>query len=249
MEKAKIITENVNIEAAGDGAMGWAMEALKEIGRPFVQTMDSELLKLHSPDIMLDNVEDAQIGDYIKIILNDGRVARFDVTDRGDDWIRFDSHDCIGETPWNENGSNEGVWSSDAQKYLKEKIWPLMPYYLTRRIIETERHFMNGGGDDAAEETFKTELFLPDASELFKRDDDWYAPVYEQMDYYKDRRNRMKAAEPEGTEMDPWWTASACSGTATGIVLVNAYGNSLNTTASDTNIRVPICFRISAKRK
>ncbi|MBD5469235.1 MAG: hypothetical protein HDR21_13990 [Lachnospiraceae bacterium] len=249
MEKAKILTEIVNIEAAGDGAMSWATETLKELGKQFVQAMDCEI-KIHSLRSMLENVEDTQIGDYIKVILKDGRVARFDVTDRGDDWIRFDSYDCIVETPWNENASNAGgVWSSDAQKCLKEKILPLLPYYLTSMIIETERRFMNGGADDAAEETFKTELFLPDASELFDRDDVWFSPVYEQMDYYKDRRNRIKAEAPGSTKMACWWTASTHSNNEAHIVMVSAYGLLSHSKASIDDIFVPVCFRISTKQK
>lgn len=258
MEKVKIITGTMAIEAEGDGAMGQAMEYLKEIGKPFVYAAKMQqngcgccenAARVHKPQTFIEDLVDAAVGDYITMELTDGRTARFDIVDRGEDWIRFDSHDCLGKTVWNEKGGNAGgVWASDAQKYLNEKMLPLLPDYIQELVIDTERRFTEGGEEDADEMTFRSKLFLPDASELFEPDDDWYAPLYKQLDFYKDRRNRMKATEPGGEEMALWWTASATSGHSTTVVHVGAYGTSYDGYASDA-ICVPVCFRISIKAK
>lgn len=254
MEKAKIITGAMAIEAEGDGAMSHAMEYLKEIGKPFVYAAKMQqgergccesAAQVHKPQTFVEDLADTAVGDYITMGLTDGRTARFDIVDRGEDWIRFDSHDCLGKTAWNEKGGNAGgVWASDAQKYLSKKMLPLLPDYIQELIIDTERRFTEGGD----EMTFRSKLFLPDASELFEPDDDWYAPLYEQLDFYKDRRNRMKATEPGGKEMAHWWTASATSGDSTGVVHVHNYGPSDYSYASNA-LRVPVCFRISIKAK
>ena len=49
--------------------------------------------------------------------------------------------------------------------------------------------------------SFNTYLFLPSASEVFDEDDCYGDEgMYEQMEYYKDRRNRMRgSAEGEDT--------------------------------------------------
>ena len=258
MEKVKIITGTMAIEAEGDGAMSQAMEYLKEIGKPFVYAAKIQqgehgccesAAQMHKPQTFIEDLADAAVGDYIKMELTDGRTARFDIVDRGEDWIRFDSHDCLGKTVWNEKGGNAGgVWASDVQKYLNEKMLPLLPDYIRELIIDTERRFTEGGDEDADEMTFRSKLFLPDASELFEPDDDWYAPLYEQLDFYKDRRNRMKATEPGGEEMATWWTASAPSGSSSLVVRVGSYGFS-NYHHASSAFYVPVCFRISIKAK
>ena len=166
-----------------------------------------------------------------------------------EDWIRFDSHDCLGETQWNQNNKNAGgIWNSDAQKYLDNKLWPMIPEDIRDLIIDSSRPYMEGGDEDAKENMFLTKLFLPDASELFERDDDWFSPLYEQLDYYKDRRNRMKATEPGGNNMATWWTASAYSGNSAICVRVTYYGHSTGYNASGA-IRVPVCFRINRAKR
>lgn len=254
MEKVKIITGAMVIEAEGDGAMSQAMEYLKEIGKPFVYAEKmhqgergccESAAQAHKPQTFAD----AAVGGYITMELTDGRTARFDIVDRGEDWIRFDSHDCLGKTVWNEKGGNAGgVWASDAQKYLDEKMLPLLPDYIQELITDTERRFTEGGDKDADEMTFRSKLFLPDASELFEPDDARYEPLYEQLDFYKDRRNRMKATEPGGKEIAYWWTASATSGDSTAVVGVHAGGHTGSNLASYA-LCVPVCFRISIKEK
>lgn len=258
MEKVKIITGAMAIEAEGDGAMSQAMEYLKEIGKPFAYAAKMQqgecgrcenAAQVHKSQTFIEDLADAAVGDYITMELTDGRKARFDIVDRGEDWIRFDSHDCLGKTMWNEKGGNAGgVWASDAQKYLNEKMLPLLPDYIQELVIDTERRFTEGGDEDADEMTFRSKLFLPDASELFEPDDDWYAPLYEQLDFYKDRRNRMKATEPGGEEMAHWWAASAHSGYSTYVVIVTAYGTS-DCGGTSNAFCVPVCFRISIKAK
>lgn len=251
-EKASITTQVVEIKAQGSGSLDWTERILDKLTEPVVCSCSAPLeagtVKLKKPQIFLEDADKAEIGDYIRVMLTNGQVMRFDVTDIGDGWVRFDSHDCIGSHSWNDNGKNEGgIEASDLQKYIDTEISKLLPDYLTELIIDTERRFAQYDDDgEHTEDSFKTKLFIPDASEVFEPDDGWYAPIYEQLEYYKDRRNRMKGKEPEAKETANWWTASVSSGNATHVVYVNASGYSGNGNASGARC-VPVCFRIATK--
>lgn len=251
-EKASITTQVVEIKAQGSGSLDWTERILDKLTEPVVCSCSAPLeagtVKLEKPQIFLEDADKAEVGDYIRVMLTNGQVMRFDVTDIGDGWVRFDSHDCIGSHSWNDNDKNEGgIEVSDLQKYIDAEISKLLPDYLTELIIDTERHFAQYDDDgEYTEDSFKTKLFIPDASEIFERDDDWYAPIYEQLEYYKDRRNRMKGKSPEAKETAHWWTASAHSGTAACVVSVNTYGSSYYNSASGA-FCVPVCFRIATK--
>ena len=214
-----------------------------------IQFPEEDLKKLvhvaaHNPEISTKDLKDAKIGQYIMIKLTDDREVRFDIVDRGRDWLRLDSHDCIGESAWNKNGSTEGdIRLSDLQKYVNG-LEELLPAEWRGAIAPTIRYTEEYEGENGETEEYLTRLFVPDASEVFGPDPDWYETRYDQLDFYKDRRNRMKASEPGGTEMRSWWTASAYSGNATNSVLVNANGRSNNYNASNAH-GVPVCFRIN----
>lgn len=222
------------------------MSCLQMDARTFFQFPKEDIKKLahveaHDPEISTKDLKDAKIGQYVLIKLTDDREARFDIVDRGRDWLRLDSHDCIGESAWNKNGRTEGdIRLSDLQKYVNG-LEELLPAEWRGAIAPTIRYTKGKNGET---EECLTRIFVPDASEVFGPDPDWYETRYDQLDFYKDRRNRMKASEPGGTEMRFWWTASASSGSATSSVTVSAYGISNNNSASNA-IGVPVCFRIN----
>ena len=240
MERVKFQTDTINLEAEGEKALKWAESVIEKVTAPAVMFQE---LGIHSTHTFLEDLSTAKIGDYIIAELTDGRKARFDVTDIGDGWIRFDSRDCLGHTVWNENRkTSRGVAESDLRHYLNEDMVELLPEYLKTRIINTKRKYMDGD----QEKEYTTALFVPDESELF--DDDLYgAKLYEQLEYYKDRRNRMKGETP-GEDTTSWWLASAVGGSSTHAVGVSYNGHSGNATAS-TSVYVPVCFRIATQSR
>ena len=74
--------------------------------------------------------------------------------------------------------------------------------------------------------------------------DDCYGDegLYEQLEYYKDRRNRMRGSA-EGEDTCSWWLASVRSGTSTNACYVPRHGHAYNWIASDAP-HVPVCFII-----
>lgn len=124
------------------------------------------------------------IGDALAFDLLDGRHIECAVTDIDDKAIRFDSVDCLGDD----------MTYGKVEKWL-DRIDHLMPDELRKAIVDTERkHTIDGKKVCRLER-----LFLPAASELFSGDavlgDDG---LYKQMDWYKDRRHRMKMDEHGG---------------------------------------------------
>lgn len=116
----------------------------------------------------------------------------------------------------------------------------LMPDELRKAIIDTERkHTIDGKKVCRLER-----LFLPAASELFSGDavlgDDG---LYKQMDWYKDRRHRMKMDE-HGGDSTAYWTSSQRSGNSSAFCSVSNNGNAVNVDASFTWLSAPVCFRI-----
>ena len=110
-----------------------------------------------------------------------------------------------------------------------------LPEELRNVIAEVERKQENG-------ESSLCRLFLPTESELFGdccySEDD----TYNQIEYYKDRRNRIKCNRKGGSP-DWYWTASVRSGISTYCVSVNYNGDSNNWGASN-ELYVPVCFVI-----
>lgn len=102
-------------------------------------------------------------------------------------------------------------------------------------IAEVERKQENG-------KSSLCRLFLPTESELFG--DCCYSEdnTYSQIEYYKDRRNRIKCNRKGGSP-DWYWTASVGSGHSANCVYVYGNGDSHDWTASG-ELYVPVCFVI-----
>ena len=159
------------------------------------------------------------------------------VVDMGQDWARFESKDCLPvEVAYNQNNRNDGGFAdSDVKHYLNEEVFNSLPEELRNVIAEVERKQENG-------KSSLCRLFLPTESELFGdccySEDD----TYSQIEYYKDRRNRIKCNRKGGSP-DWYWTASVRSGNSSHCVHVNGNGNSGNWNAS-IELCVPVCFVI-----
>lgn len=145
--------------------------------------------------------------------------------------------DCLPvEVAYNQNNRNAGGFAdSDVKRYLNEEVFNSLPEELRNVIAEVERKQENG-------ESSLCRLFLPTESELFGdccySEDD----TYSQIEYYKDRRNRIKCNRKGGSP-DWYWTASVRSGTSTTCVYVNHDGGSIIWNASG-ELCVPVCFVI-----
>lgn len=169
------------------------------------------------------------IGDVLAFDLLDGRRIECAVTDIDDKAIRFDSVDCLGDD----------MTYGKVEKWL-DRIDHLMPDELRKAIVDTERkHTINGKKISRLER-----LFLPAASELFSGDsvlgDE---DLYKQMDWYKDRRHRMKMDEHNG-DSTAYWTSSQRTGYSTSFCYVAADGGAASSSASGTWLSAPVCFRI-----
>lgn len=183
-----------------------------------------------------------KVGDYkTGNKTSDGQAFTMVVTDVTDDYVRFESRDCLGdEVCWNSSGSTESLAASDVMNYLNEKLWNVLPEDMKKVIDPVVRKYKDSAGNVME---YRTALFLPVASEVFD-DDDCYGDkgLYKQLEYYKDRRHRMRSAA-EGEDTDSWWLASVGSGSSTIACSVNGGGGADYWGASDAN-RVPVCFCI-----
>lgn len=184
-----------------------------------------------------------KVGDYKLGSIVDGCNFTMVVTDVTDEYVRFESRDCVRkEIAWNKEGGTKGGYpASDVHKYLNEELWELLPEELRAVISPCERKTLV----DGEEETFTANLFLPTASEVFD-DEDCYGEVglYEQLEYYKDRRHRIRGAEEgEDTECG-WWLASVRSGNPNYACYVSGYGSASYSSVSYPNYGVPLCFCI-----
>lgn len=209
-----------------------------------------------------DNTSALKVGDIITEKTLDGEEMDLVVVDMGPGWARFESKDCLPvEVAYNQNNRNAGGFAdSDVKRYLNEEVFNSLPEELRNVIAEVERKQENG-------ESSLCRLFLPTESELFGdccySEDD----TYNQIEYYKDRRNRIKCNRKGGLP-DWYWTASVRSEqkeTAAGspvasfqtrrdkpievmshstlCVGVSGNGHSDNWNAS-TELYVPVCFVI-----
>lgn len=174
-------------------------------------------------------IANPHVDDVMAFDLLDGRHIECAVTDIDDNAIRFDSVDCLGDD----------MTYGKVEKWL-DRIDHLLPDELQRAIIDTERkHVINGKKMDRLER-----LFLPAASELFSGDNVLGDKgLYKQIDWYKDRRHRMRMDEHNG-DSTAYWTSSQYSGNSTTFCYVSNYGNAGTNYASDTWLSAPVCFRI-----
>ena len=185
-----------------------------------------------------NNESGLRVGDIVTEQTLDGEEMDLVVVDMGDRWARFESKDCLqAEVPYNENNRNAGGFSaSDVKKHLNETVFNNLPEELRAVIAEVERTQENG-------ETFRCRLFLPTESEMFG--DCCYSgdDTYPQIEYYKDRRNRIKC-DKKGGSPDWYWLASVTSGSSTDCVYVDHNGTSTGWGDASTELHVPVCFII-----
>lgn len=183
------------------------------------------------------------IGDKVDFQLKTGEEVTVVVTQSTEEYVRFESVDCVGgeDVPWSDAGNTKcGIAGSDVMKYLNEKIWVQLPEDLQAVIGSIKRKHKDHEGN-VREYEFK--LFLPAASEVFEEDECYGDEgLYEQLDYYKDRRHRMKGAA-KGEDAEPYWLASVGSGDSAYACHVSSGGNACGWSASNAN-RVPVCFII-----
>lgn len=169
------------------------------------------------------------IGDVLAFDLLDGRHIECVVSDVYDSAIRFDSIDCLGDA----------VSCDRIEKWLL-RIANLLPYDLRQVIVSAQRrHIING------EEVCCSEyVFLPAASELFGENDILGDEMlYEQKDWYKDCRHRIKMDDHRGTPV-AYWTSSQCSGNFSSFCFVGSDGLAASNSASSTYLFAPICFHV-----
>lgn len=184
-----------------------------------------------------DNTSGLKAGDIITEKTLDGEEMDLVVVDMGPGWARFESKDCLPvEVAYNQNSRNAGGFAgSDVKHYLNKEVFNSLPEELRNVIAEVERKQENG-------ESSLCRLFLPTESELFGdccySEDD----TYSQIEYYKDRRNRIKCNRKGGSP-DWYWAASVRGGNSTTCVGVDGHGGSDNWTAGN-ELYVPVCFVI-----
>lgn len=184
-----------------------------------------------------DNTSGLKVGNIITEKTLGGEEMDLVVVDMGPGWARFESKDCLPvEVAYNQNNRNAGGFAdSDVKRYLNEEVFNNLPEDLRNVIAEVERKQENG-------KSSLCRLFLPTESELFG--DCCYSEdgTYSQIEYYKDRRNRIKCNRKGGSP-DWYWAASVRSGDSTGCVPVDGNGHSNNWGASN-ELYVPVCFVI-----
>ena len=183
------------------------------------------------------------VGDKVDFRLKTGEDVTVVVTQSTDEYVRFESVDCVGrkEVPWSDAGNTKcGIAASDVMKYLNEEIWSQLPEDLQAATAPVKRKHKDHEGN-VQEYEFK--LFLPAASEVFDEDECYGDQgLYEQLDYYKNRRHRMRGAA-KGEDTEPWWSASVGSGGSANAGGVNDGGYASYWYASSA-FRVPLCFCI-----
>lgn len=183
-----------------------------------------------------------QVGDYVTDTLKNGEKITMVITDATGEYVRFESKDCVGERHvWNENDSNEGgYFKSDIQNYLNTEIASLLPDEMLAVMSSTTRKWADKDGNEGE---YECKLFLPAASEVFDEDECYGDEgLYEQLEYYKDRRNRMRSAA-DIDDTCSWWLASVRSGTSTIACHVAGDGDANYWNASYA-YHVPVCFLI-----
>lgn len=171
------------------------------------------------------------VGDSLSVFLKDGTLVNFVITQIDGEYIRFESEDCIG-----------GKYvTRDKVDDLFKDFWEQLPDELKNAIVQTPRKWLDR---DGVENMDYFNLFLPSAPEVFP-DDECYGDngLYEQMEWYKDRRHRLRRLSPDGDTVH-WWLISAYAGNASSFADVNYNGNASDYFASATWIGAPVCFRI-----
>lgn len=239
--RVRVGTEEVNIKDIVDLAQRMKKDTANA-GKPAVVRICGEMEGTWEEIArVIKSGAEFKVGDYKKGSTIDGQAFNMVVTDVTDEYVRFESRDCVGkEVEWNKNGGTKlGYPGSDIHKYLNKGLFKQLPEDL-RNVISLGKRKTIRGGEVV---TFNTYLFLPSASEVFEEDSCYGDKgLYEQMEYYKDRRNRMRGSA-EGEDTDCWWLASVRSGNSTSVCLVGSDGY-VNNWSTSGAIRVPVCFII-----
>ena len=170
--------------------------------------------------------------DTITIPLKDGTSAEFVLTQEDDEAYRFESVTCVGGD----------TVTRDKVDDLFERYYDLLPKILTDNLLLTKRRYRDR--NDAIQER-ESVLFLPSAPEVFPEDDVYGdSGLYEQMEYYKDRRHRMRKLTLDSKDTVSWWLMSAYAGNTSLFCSVNYSGYAASHSASATWVGAPVCFRI-----
>ena len=187
-------------------------------------TLEEMLSRLQSGELEMN------IGDYFTACLKNGKEVDFVCTDKDDQTYRFESRDCLGRY--------DPMTKIDR---FFNAVWAELPDALTDRIMEIVRQYKTPDGELMER---KCKLFLPSASEIFPPDECYGDQgVYEQLEWYKDVHNRIRAYD-KGGAADWYWTQSPYSGNTTYWCRVTNYGIASSYFASTTYVAAPVCFRI-----
>ena len=188
-----------------------------------------------------------EIGSTVTCTLTNGIQTEFIITDITDQYVRFETKNFIGRSKWDEQEDFEGGYpDASIREYVDSVIWNLLPEDLREVISEVERKYKV---PDKIDSTYKTKLFLPASSELFsRRNCSGDIGLYEQLDFYKELKNRVRVDE-DGRACR-YWLASMyfCNfsdipySTYTCTVDYNGTSDSY---ASCYSAYVPVCFHIS----
>ena len=171
-----------------------------------------------------------KVGDSVSLPFDkNGKIVEVVVTDVDDTGTRFETRDCLGEY----------VPMTRMSGFL-DRVFAGLPDTLRDAIADTERRHYDADGNTV---TTLEKLFLPAAPEIFTYDDCYGdMGLYEQLGWYKDVHNRVRALD-SGKNADWYWTSSRREGSATTWCLVAA-GGGASYYASTTDIAAPVCFRI-----
>jgi hypothetical protein len=173
---------------------------------------------------------DLYIGDAVICKLLTGEEVTFEVTDQDDEGIRFEMKELL-----------ECMARTDVEEWY-EGFYKLLPKPLRDAIIPTVRRYRENGNGDIKEKECK--IFMPSASEVFEPDNCYGDKgVYEQMEFYKDWRNRIRCTVSDN-EPNAWWLLSAYSGHSTNFARVSNNGGASSNSATNAGIAAPVCFRI-----
>ena len=172
-----------------------------------------------------------KVGDSVSLPFDkNGKIVEVVVTDVDDTGTRFETRDCLGEY----------VPMTRMSGFL-DRVFAGLPDILRDAIADTERRHYDADGNVV---TTLEKLFLPAAPEIFPYDDCYGdMGLYEQLDWYKDVHNRVRALD-SGKNADWYWTSSRREGSATYWCGVHHGGDANRDVASYTHIAAPVCFRI-----
>ena len=172
------------------------------------------------------------MGDVIEIPLVDGTTDEFVMTQEDDEAYRFESVNCIFGKCIARDKADESF----------ERYYDLLPKELRNEMILTKRRYRNRDGEEREQDNL---LFLPSAPEVFDPENVYGdKDLYKQIEWYKDRRHRMRKLSKDSEDTIYWWLISAYAGSTSNFCLVHHNGLADYANASNTWVGLPVCFRI-----